>query len=346
MKLHLYTALPLSVLALAGCPSSSSSSGTTSTTSSAAPSAAPLASAPPVTSSSATPQTEGREHGGPRMRKGPGQMYFRAARDLTDLKEPQKASLEKIMETLKEQPGSKPEFKDFQAELLTEVKAGKIEQAKLDPKIKAIETAMQTRLDGEADNLTKLHDLLEPAQRKALTAAVAAKQAKMEAHFMEMKDAGVAPPKAGDITRLKVTRITNDLGLDAAQDKAIDAVVAKATPKAETPGDARTEWKAQASVLSTAFEKDAFDAKKQDFFSKANKKGHEGLQDQVDLLTLVVPVLKPEQREKLAAKLEHPSHTPQGGPEGHVEPHYGFEKHWTGPWQEEDGEGHGGGGNK
>jgi len=275
------------------------------------------------------------------MRKSPGAMYFRATRDLTDLTDAQKTSLDKIMESLKEQPGDKPEFKDFQTELLTEVRAGKIEQAKLDPKMKAIDTAMQARLDGEADNLTKLHDLLTPPQRKVLTTAVAAKQAKMEAHFMEMKDAGVAPPKAADITRLKVTRITNDLGLDATQDKAMDGVVAKATPKAETPGDARTEWKQQGAALSAAFEKDTFDAKKQDFFSKANKKGHEGLQDHIDLLALVVPVLKPEQREKLAAKLEHPNMVPQGGPEGHVEPHYGFEKHWTGPWQEEDGEGHG-----
>lgn len=271
-------------------------------------------------------------------------MYFRATRELTDLTDAQKSSLDKIMESLKEQPGDKPEFKDFQTELLTQVKAGKIEQAKLDPKMKAIDTAMQARLDGEADNLTKLHDLLTPPQRKALTAAVSAKQAKMEQRFMEMKDAGVKPPKPADVTRLKVTRITNDLGLDATQDKAMDDVVAKIAPKAETPGDARTEWKQQAAALSAAFEKDAFDAKKQEFFSKANKKGHEGLQDQIDLLTLVVPVLKPEQREKLAAKLEHPAMVPQGGPEGHVEPHYGFEKHWTGPWQEEDGEGHGGGG--
>ncbi len=268
-------------------------------------------------------------------------MYFRATRDLTDLTDAQKASLDKIMESLKEAPGDKPEFKDFQTELLTEVKAGKIEQAKLDPKMKAIDTAMQARLDGEADNLTKLHDLLTPPQRKALTAAVTAKQAKMEARFLEMKDAGVQPPKAADITRLKITRITNDLGLDATQDKAIDGVAAKIAPKAETPGGERTEWKQQAAAMSVAFEKDAFDAKKQDFFTKANKKGHEGLQDHIDLIAQIVPILKPEQREKLAAKLEHPSTVPQGGPEGHVEPHYGFEKHWTGPWQEEDGENRG-----
>lgn len=348
MKLHPVDLFPVSVLvlavALAGCPSSSSSSGKTSSTASASPSVATLASAPPITSASGGPQTEGPERGGRRMQKSPGQMYFRATRDLTDLKDAQKASLEKLMEAQKEQPGVKSEFKDFQDELLTGVKAGKIEQGKLEPRMRAIDTAMQARLDAEADSLMKLHDLLEPAQRKALTAAVTAKQAKMEARFMELKDAGVSPPKAAEITRLKVTRITNDLGLDAAQDKAMDAIVAKVAPKAETPGGARTEWKQQATAMSAAFEKDGFDARKQDFFAKANRKGHEGLQDQIDLLTLVVPVLTPPQREKLAAKLEHPATTPQGGPEGHVEPHYGFEKHWTGPWQEEDGEGRGGGG--
>ncbi len=342
MKLRLYAAVPLSALLLLGCPSSSSSSGAASTTGSAAPSVAPAASAPPITSAPAASSDVRRA----RMRKSPGQMYFRATRDITDLTDAQRATLDKIMDAVKEPSGAKPEFKDFQTELLSEVKAGKIEQAKLDPKMKAIDAAMQSRLDAEADNLTTLHDLLQAPQRKALTAAVSAKQARMEARFMEMKDAGASPPKAADITRLKVTRITNDLGLDRAEDTAMDAVVAKAARKAEAPGEARAEWKQQATALSAAFEKDAFDAKKQDFFSKANKKGHEGLQDQIDLLALVVPVLSTAQREKLAAKLEHPSTVPQGGPEGHVEPHYGFEKHWTGPWQEEDGERGGGGGNK
>ena len=330
-------ALSLAALALVACDKSGSSGSTTSTVASAPASAAPLASATPLASASASASSSPERGRGNRVRKAPGAMFFRATRDLTDLTDAQKASLDKIVDAMKDQPGAKPEFKEFQAELLSEVKAGKVEAAKLLPRQKAIDTAMQARIDGETQSLTQLHDLLRPAQRKALTAAVRAKQAKMEERFTKMKAEGVAPPKPADVTRLKVMRLTTGLDLDATQDKAMDGVVARLAPKAEQPGEARTEWKKQADALITEFEKDAFDAKKLEFYTKANTKGHEGLQDQIDMITALVPVLTPGQREKLAAKLEHPSTVVQGGPEGHAEPHFGFEKHWTGPWQEDDG---------
>ena len=335
--------IPLSLLALAACNSSSSSGGsTTSTAASATGSAVPLAAVPPPASASAAPEVA---HA-PRMRGGPGAMFFRATRELTDLKDPQKASLEKIMDGMKDEGGLKTEFKDFQDELLSEVKAGKVETAKLDPKMKVIDTAMQTRLDKEADNLTQLHNLLEPGQRKVLTTAIRAKQAKMEERATKMKETmGQATPKPEEIAKRKVDRLTKDLELDATQQKSIDGIVAKLAPKAAAPMDMRAEWKKSTDTLLGEFEKDTFDAKKQDFYTGANKKGHAGLQGEIDLLTQVVPVLKQDQRDKLAARLEHPGmmgrggpdvHGGGGGPEGHMEARGGYERHWAGPSLDED----------
>lgn len=283
-------------------------------------------------------------------------MFFRATRELTDLKDAQKTSLDKMQDDMKDEAGAKTEFKDFQTELLTEVKAGKVEAAKLDPKMKAIDAAMQTRLDKEADNLTHLHNLLEPAQRKSLTAAIRVKQTKMEERANKMKEAmGAAAPKPEEIAKRKVDRLTRDLELDATQQKSIEGIVAKLAPKAAAPADMRAEWKKSTDALLAEFEKDTFDAKKQDFYTQANKKGHAGLQGELELLTQLVPVLKQEQRDKLAARLEHPAgmmghggpdmhgggggpdmHGGGGGPEGHMEGRGGYERHWGGPSMDDE----------
>jgi hypothetical protein len=275
----------------------------------------------------------------PRMHGGPGSMLFNSARELTDLKDPQKTTLDTIEAAMKDD-GPKTEFKDFQAELLSEVKAGKVETAKLDPKVKVIDAAMQTRLDKEADSLTQLHNALEPAQRKALTAIVRDKQTKMEERMNKMKEANAAaPPKPEELAKRRVDRLTKELDLDATQQKSLDGIVSKLAPKMPAPDAMRAEWKKSTDGLLAEFEKDAFDAKKLDFYTQANKKGHAGLQSEVDLMSQLVPVLKQDQRDKLAARLEHPpmmmgmGHMDRGGPgEGRT----GFEKHWAGPWQHDE----------
>jgi Spy/CpxP family protein refolding chaperone len=280
------------------------------------------------------------------MHGGPGAMLFRAASDLPDLKDTQKTTLDKIHDSLKDEGGPKPEFKDFQAELITEAKAGKIDNTKLDPKIKAIETAMQARMDKEADALNQLHEALDAGQRKELTAAVRTKRTQMEERFNKMREgmnpgAGATPPKPEEMAQKKVDRLTKELDLDATQQKTITDLAMKQAPKPGNPMAMRDEWKKSTDALLTDFEKDTFDAKKNELYTGANKKGHMGLQHEVDFLSQLVPVLKPEQRDKLAARLEHPM-MGRGGDMGHDhggpggEMRTGFEKHWSGPWQ--DGE--------
>jgi Spy/CpxP family protein refolding chaperone len=330
------TVLPLAAGLLIACDNKGSGGDTTNAaqSASASASAAPQASAPPVASASAAPENHrGRMHG------GPGAMLFRAASELPSLKDAQKTTLDKIHDSLKAESGPKTEFKDFQAELITETKAGKIEQAKLDPKMKAIETAMQTHLDKEADGLNQLHDALEPAQRKELTTAVRAKRTQMEERFNKMRD-GMNPaaagtqPKPEEMAQRKVERLTKELDLDAAQQKTITDLATKQAPKPGNPMAMRDEWKKSSDALLDAFEKDTFDAKKLDLYSGANKKGHAGLQHEVDFLAQIVPVLKPEQREKMAARLEKPMMREGMGGHGGGESRTGFEKHWAGPWQE------------
>jgi hypothetical protein len=78
--------------------------------------------------------------------------------------------------------------------------------------------------------------------------------------------------------------------------------------------------KKKMDALLTAFEKDGFDAKKVDVFDA--KKARAPMDQELKLLGQLVPVLKPEQREKLAGKVEKgPSpHGKRGGMGGRPPP--------------------------
>ena len=161
----------------------------------------------------------------------------------------------------------------------------------------------------------------------------------MEERWNKMKDAmGATPPKPEDMAKRRMDRLTKDLDLDATQQKTVDGIATKVAPKAMMPNDMRTEWKKNLDGLLGDFEKDKFDAKKSDFYTQADKKGHNGVQNEVDFMSQLVPVLRPDQRDKLAAHLEHPPMMMgRGGPEGGMDGKTGFEKHYAGPWQDDDG---------
>ena len=104
-------------------------------------------------------------------------------------------------------------------------------------------------------------------------------------------------------------RLTRGLDLDADQQKKVDAIIAKEdAAKAGRPDPA--EMKKNVEAMLAAFEKDTFDAKKLDTFDV--KKARAPMEQEAKLLAQLVPLLKPEQREKLAAKMEK-GPSPHGG---------------------------------
>ncbi len=65
------------------------------------------------------------------------------------------------------------------------------------------------------------------------------------------------------------------------------------------------EGKKRMEAVLTAFEADVFDAKKVDLLGSPGKTPHEGLEKDTKFLSQLLPILTPEQREKLAAQREH-----------------------------------------
>jgi Spy/CpxP family protein refolding chaperone len=240
---------------------------------------------------------------------------FRAVNTI-ELKGEQKATVEKIGADFREADraaradtdggGPRSEMKEAHAELVTEVKAGKIDPSKMTPHYAALEKAAKARQDREADALNRLHAALDPAQRTAVAASVRSFETQRAARMK-----GHEKPDAGRTNHFRVERYTRELDLDAEQQKKVEAIL----PKEDRTATLREDMKKHTDAVVAAFEKDGFDAKKLD--SGAAKQARAPMEDQVKFFAQLVPILKPEQRERLAKNLAK-------GSEGHGRMHRGM----------------------
>lgn len=246
---------------------------------------------------------------------GPTGALFRAA-STADLKEEQRSALEKLATEFREadkaamdpDAGARSEMKQAHDDLVAGVKAGKIDVTKVNAAQGTMEKASKARHDREADALNKLHATLEPAQRTAVVSKVREMEEKRAAR-MKLRSAGDAGKP--NPARLRLEHYTKDLGLDAEQQKKVDAMLPKDDPKAADPAE---EAKKKTETVLAAFEKETFDAKTI-LAADATKKTAQPMADLVKFMNQLLPVLKPEQREKLAAKLEKASEG-RGRPRG------------------------------
>lgn len=290
----------------------------------ATPSVAPMASAPAASASasgSASAAGSGDRHGdgeGRRGHGGPSSMLFTAAKGL-ELKDDQKSKVEAAEKTARTgaddatRDAMKASSKELHADLVAGIKAGKIDAAKLEPRYAAIDKAAQVSHEKDVEALTALHGALDATQRKTVVADVRAKMAARE-NKMERRDGGPGGPDGGRGPGAKRSfdRLTRGLELDAEQQKKVDAIVAKDDGKGGRPDP--IEMKKRIDTLLAAFEKDTFDAKKVEAFD--SKKARGPMDHEAKVLAQLVPILKPEQREKLAAKMEK-GPNPHGRRGGH-----------------------------
>ena len=264
----------------------------------------------------AAPMAESMKRGGVR---GAGGMLFTAARAQSfpaDLVK--KIDDAEAIGSGPPDPGMHDALKDLHSEIVSEIKAGKIESAKLEPKYAAIEKYSQAEHDKDSEALNALHEALDATQRKTVADAARAQVAKRDEHMAKAADAG-PPAMAADagakpsMTKRNMDRMARGLELDPDQQKKLDAATPKDDPKAFDPA----EMKKKSDALFAAFEKDTFDAKKVDPFDQ--KKTRTGLEAETKLTAVLLPILTPAQRDKLAAKMEkgqspHGNRRPGFGP--------------------------------
>jgi Spy/CpxP family protein refolding chaperone len=307
--------LPLLALAPLACDNASSG-GSTPAPSAAATSTPQSASAAVTAAPSASAAVEHKrdEHG----RRDPTEMLLHAARDLT-LTDAEKASIDKIEGTLKtSEQGMGAAFKSAHDDLVGFIKTGKVDNAKVQADDAALEKAMGSHHDDEATAMNSLYAALDPAQRKTLVANIRAKQAAHEQkegeHEHEAWDAG----GPADFAKRKVDHLTKELSLDATQQKQLTTALAKLAPPSPKDMEAhKADMKKHMDALLTGFEGDGFDAKKIDTGMKPAMV-HEMVDHQVALLAQLLPILKQDQRDTLAADWQKPSMMEHPG--GHEAP--------------------------
>ncbi len=310
--------LPLSVLAChedsAGPGGAASATATVPASASAPQPQASVATAPSASASAAAATAAfGR-------RAGLAGMMLRSSMDLSGVTDAQKDTITKLGTSLDSDDGTRDAFKAFHADLVAGVKAGKVDTAKMQADEAAIDKIIAAGQAKQADALDGLHAALTADQRKALTAAVRARQAAREEKMPPMPPPGDAGTP--DWQKRRVDRLTRELALDDGQQKQVTALVAKNAPA--SPGTWQTrrdEMKKKSEAILAAFEQDAFDAKKQDLsMGPPGGKPHEMFDKQVALVSGLLPILKQDQRDKLAASMDRP-HGPEGFPgrPGHTE---------------------------
>jgi Spy/CpxP family protein refolding chaperone len=342
---HFRTALALVLpltAALAVACDNKSSGGSTPATPTATSSAAPTTSASAAIDASAAADMDASAAQAKMDRRfGFAGMLFAAAddMDLSDDQDKKVAALEDALDD--KDPAWKEEMKTMHADLLAGIRAGKIDTAKMAPHFAAIDKATQTRQDKEATALNGLWAVLDATQRKALVASIRTKQAEREAKWAA-KDGGMGMGMghgaamgdggAADFGKRRVERMTKELDLDDAQQKSVTAIVAKSPmPTAKDMEAHKADGKKRVDALLTAFDSAAFDAKKLEL-GEPSKKAHEMFDKQVQFFGQLLPILKPEQREKLAAKMER-GHG--DGSRGHGRGMHGPEQGYNGfPFEE------------
>ncbi|AKV00639.1 hypothetical protein AKJ09_07302 [Labilithrix luteola] len=250
---------------------------------------------------------------------GPAGMLIHEAKML-ELNDTQKAAVTKLEEQLQTIPQPRKEAREIHVEVANEVKAGKIEQAKLAPTYTAMDKAVTAQKEQEAAALNTLYATLEPAQRKALVDDVRGKLAEMDKHMPPPKDDA---QRREMVTKQKVERYSRDAELDDTQKKSLEAIFTKDAAKdggLATMPDMAAEMRATNEAVVDAFEKDPFDATKLPQFdgAAAAKKARVPIEQEVTLLTQLLPILKPDQREKLSVKLSRQA--AMGGPQGLMGP--------------------------
>jgi Spy/CpxP family protein refolding chaperone len=297
MSLHrtLWLVLPSAVTLLVACKDSGGeTSGPVGTAS------APIVEAPQP--APATPSPE-QARLNPRSRRLPA-MMFQAAKEL-DLKDAQRTSVATLEQQLQhDTAGLRTEFNDYHSALAAQLRAGAIDAAKLEPRAAAIEKAIEQSRTKEAEGLNGIHAVLDLGQRKALVGSVRARIAE-RATANEPREA--ASVTNNDRAKRELDHLVKELDLDASQQTSVQALLAKRDREAAGAMDAlRAEQQKRTAAILTAFEGEGFDARKLDAVSMSAKNVREHMERHVQFVSQLVPILRPEQREKLAVETAKP----------------------------------------
>jgi Spy/CpxP family protein refolding chaperone len=231
-------------------------------------------------------------------------LFIAMSLDTLGVSPEQQAAVEKIRKELHAQmePARTAE-QSVTVALADGLAAGTIDTTKVDTALAQVSAAAATAHEASAAALNELHAVLTPEQRGALVD-------KVEAHWAVWQKANAEETASDRPEGGHLSSLAKDLALTDAQVQQIRASLAegmKAVPRLDPQ-----EIAAHLHAFGEAFRGDTFDAKSLTTASGAD--AHivaRGTAQMAHFIETVSPVLTPEQRSELAARLrEHSSHDP------------------------------------
>jgi hypothetical protein len=202
-------------------------------------------------------------------------------------------------------------LKDYQADLAAGIRAGQLDMAKLRADYPAIDKGVLAQEDKQAETLNALHAALDAPLRHAVVASARAHLAPMFHSRAELSDGGRADGgSAGEDAswvNSRAARAAGELGLDEIQQPKLAAVLARVSTSPQVTQGRRETIRKHADAVLLAFDQDNFDAHKLDLSAAGLRAPpHESLEHEAVVIGQILPLLSPEQREKLASqKLRH-----------------------------------------
>lgn len=297
------TVVPMFVLgiaALAGCSGVDNTANTGSSTNAIAA----TDEAAPAAKKQGGPRA-GRPHGGPDF------LVFAALHEEIGLSTEQRATIQALVEKNRPKEGARrgPDVQPDKAkitELATAIRSGNVDATKL--RNDRGDATMQQHVAASAANLATLHDTLTKEQRAKLVDAVIAKHAQRGDGPAKGGPGGERGPRGEHGAMGPGGHMLEGIDVTDAQKAEIEAKLLANRPAPPSEAN-RTAMKASMDAKLQTFKADAFDANAFVQPPTNMPKGHaDGMAKQ---LQVIVSVLTPAQREKLAQKIE------QGPPARH-----------------------------
>jgi hypothetical protein len=280
--------------------------------SSPAPSAASPVSAPSAMDSSVAAAATARAfdaipgHGHGRARRDggdPTSALLHAASELA-LSQAQKTTLESL-DALRERGAAenRTAMDKLQQDLVTGIKAGKLDAAAIKKDEAAIDHVAQARAASDADALNALHSALDTVERRALIDAMRARQALWSSGPNGSPDGGRRDGWGADFRKKRFEPLTSQLDLDSTQQGRVAAVSEKVGGSAASFSAERDERRERLDRVLSAFGEDLFDAKT--VMAPAQMQPSiESAHQQVAFVSQVLSILRPDQRETFARNVE------------------------------------------
>jgi Spy/CpxP family protein refolding chaperone len=243
------------------------------------------------TAPGATPAPAERgEH--PARRFGGMVALVRASLAELALRADQRAATDAVANELeKAGEGTRDAAKRLIEDVAAGVAAGQLDRAKIGPDVEQVASSAAATQPSVEDAMQRLHDTLDPAQRKQLVEAM--RRAREEAR-----------EERGERGHERMQKLVEGLALSPEQRESIrDRVRTAMQGRAPAMRERAEAIRARMKAVADAFEGDAFDAKALGVGQSSGEMARAWADGMVEFVEAMLPVLTPEQRSKLAERL-------------------------------------------